>query len=251
LCFQREARFSAVPGVDTSTIDASSSAKYDFCYDPNDFVAASDVGSCSPSGGDTVCTVGEGPCSDNYDCFPGLRCMQRSDGDIVPYVHTLGHVGPDVNLCYQGTVIGAVAQAPGDGSDACLKNQGRVCGRGQADCDSDEDCEGSLRCFQREKAEQVPGVKTGPTTGIQDNWDVCYDMQDVVYGYSPDNNAGTGCTASKKCAIGGGDCDSDADCYSGQACFQREQGEQVPGVASWGANIPKNHDVCIASGNTA
>lgn len=204
---------------------------------------------CSADSTSTLCTVGEGQCTSNYDCYPGLRCAVRSSGEAVPGVDT-SLIPQDTNVCYQATVIGSLGFPGTPSGSECLVAEGRVCQRGQGDCDSDSDCAGELRCFQREHSEAVPGVKTGVQTGISGHFDVCYDIQDIVWAYSPDANIGTGCTPTAPCAIGGADCDVDGDCYSGLTCFQRELGERVPGVCTL-SGTPRNHDVCIASGNTA
>ena len=57
------------------------------------------------------------------------------------------------------------------------------------------------------------------------------------------NKGGSGCTSSSPCAAGGGDCDSDSDCDAGLECFQRDGGEEVPGVASM-AGMPSGYDFC-------
>ena len=54
------------------------------------------------------------------------------------------------------------------GKDACSSGSCNLC---EGDCDSDSDCNGSLRCYQRNTNESVPGC-TGNPYGA---WDYCYD----------------------------------------------------------------------------
>ncbi len=53
------------------------------------------------------------------------------------------------------------------GGDACTTNN--LCNECEGDCDNDNQCAGSLRCFQRDGAQNVPGCGTGGTSG----WDYC------------------------------------------------------------------------------
>ena len=54
----------------------------------------------------------------------------------------------------------------------------------QSDCDSDNQCAGDLRCFQREAYEPIPGCAGAGSEG----WDYCYDPQDEMDG----SDGGTG-----------------------------------------------------------
>lgn len=60
---------------------------------------------------------------------------------------------------------------------------GGTIGKCQSDCDSDDQCAGDLRCFQREAYEPVPGCSGAGSDG----WDYCYDPQD-----EEDGSDGTG-----------------------------------------------------------
>lgn len=57
------------------------------------------------------------------------------------------------------------------------------------------------------------------------------------------NSGDNGCSSNDKCEKGEGDCDSDRECKTGLKCFQRENGEQVPGVII-PSGFPKDTDVC-------
>ena len=98
------------------------------------------------------------------------------------------------------------------------------CGVGQGDCDSDADCQGSLKCFQTDSGASVPGIDTASLMAIGDpTHDWCYDpaWDGEMRAW---NKGGTGCTPASPCGIGQGDCDSDADCQGSLACFQTETG---------------------------
>ena len=84
-------------------------------------------------------------------------------------------------------------------------------------------------------------------------YDFCYDpnygVVPLVARITADDKGSSGCTSSSKCAAGGGDCDSDADCNSGLKCMQRgrrrrggsQYGLAVPGVNTGSDN---NQDYC-------
>jgi len=57
-------------------------------------------------------------------------------------------------------------------------DDGAVLGRCQADCDSDEQCDGDLVCFERDAFEAVPGCLGDGTK----EWDYCVDPNDVRRG---------------------------------------------------------------------
>jgi hypothetical protein len=103
------------------------------------------------------------------------------------------------------------------------------------DCDGDSQCEGKLKCFQRNGDEKVPGCK-GSTDGKTTGKDFCYDpddeedddddppdgsdtIQDLGWEYCDTHEC-------KKCQ---GDCDSDNHCAGSLKCFQRSGIQKVPG----------------------
>ena len=62
---------------------------------------------------------------------------------------------PDAGLrAAQPSVVARVGPAA-VGADAGKPS--KPCTRCQGDCDKDSDCQGNLRCFQRNKKEKVPG----------------------------------------------------------------------------------------------
>jgi hypothetical protein len=71
--------------------------------------------------------------------------------------------------------------------------------------------------------------------------------QAVAYGEHDVHASGTlenyGHTPSGKLAVCEGDCDNDTQCKGHLKCFQRQNGEKVPGCAE-GSNSPKHYDYC-------
>jgi hypothetical protein len=61
------------------------------------------------------------------------------------------------------------------------------------------------------------------------------------------NLGGSGCTSSSPCATCQGDCDHDNDCIGDLQCFQRSNGEAVPGCAG---DHPADYDFCYSSGGS-
>eukprot|EP01084_Bolivina_argentea_P081549 147654_1 len=81
----------------------------------------------------------------------------------------------------------------------------------QGHCDSDDNCVGYLKCFQREgNAPNPPGCQGTATN----DWDYCYDPKKAFIGnvYLNGNNL-------VECQ---GHCDSDDNCVGYLKCFQRE-----------------------------
>ena len=104
----------------------------------------------------------------------------------------------------------------------------------EGDCDSDSDCAGGLKCFQRSDREAVPGCdNNGDVAGAHD---FCYAPFLVNFGVDGKANM-------QACE---GDCDSDSDCAGSLKCYQRENRESVPGCAN-NANVPKQYDFCYAA----
>jgi len=99
------------------------------------------------------------------------------------------------------------------------------------ECDADAQCAAGLKCFQRSNGEEIPGCH-GP--GHAKDWDYCYDPTTLSGGN--DNSAkGTlqACT---------GECDADVQCAAGLKCFQRSNGEEIPGC--YGSGKAKDWDYC-------
>ena len=115
------------------------------------------------------CAAGGTHCSGDSGCQEGLLCLQRSRGEWVPGVDTRG-LPPKYDVCYDPKIADALAPVVKIGWKACTSRN--PCGVGGTDCETDDDCEGHLKCYQRRGYEYVPGVDT---RGLDRAWDVCYD----------------------------------------------------------------------------
>eukprot|EP00934_Nitzschia_sp_Nitz4_P005076 Nitzschia sp. Nitz4//NODE_293_length_29386_cov_71.949235//2837//4960//NITZ4_additional_000031-RA//-1//CDS//3329531815//5066//frame0 len=124
-------------------------------------------------------------------------------------------------------------------------------GECEGDCDTDDDCEGNLMCFQRERYDSVPGCRGG--SEMWSHADVCIvpptaspsvppsslPGSDTLYAYSgtPPESA----FPLPRCT---GDCDSDDDCGPGLVCFFRTRYQEVPGCIG-GADDWSQTDYCV------
>jgi len=62
-------------------------------------------------------------------------------------------------------------------------NKDSKCDKCRGDCDTDDDCESTLKCFQRSSSNsdhqnQVPGCYIEHENSINDSMDFCYDPAD-------------------------------------------------------------------------
>ena len=103
-------------------------------------------------------------------------------------------------------------------------------GKCQGDCDTDNDCAGNLKCYQRSSGGTVPPGCSGTPTGSND---YCYDPNDSAPPPSTttlrivgDNKSPSSVFPLGQCQ---GDCDTDSECAVGLVCFQRSMGQAVPG----------------------
>ena len=127
----------------------------------------------------------------------------------------------------------------------------RPCEVCQGDCDSDDQCQGTSRCFQRNGDEQVPGCFGGFGTAGSD---YCYEP--LIGGNSTAKNTSTSmltmrsseCSVSQPCDICQGDCDTDTECKGGMKCFQRTGMEAVPGCLGTGSS---GRDYCYQPSSLA
>ena len=112
-------------------------------------------GDCSAPADLGVC---EGDCDNDNDCRGALKCYERSQDQKVPGCEG-GGIGDviDADFCYEPMET----------------NQVKPCKACDGDCDKDSDCEGRLKCFQREDNEDVPGCSRGGV-GDTESWaDYC------------------------------------------------------------------------------
>jgi hypothetical protein len=122
------------------------------------------------------------------------------------------------------------------------------CDEGEGDCDSDDDCAGTLVC----------GINNGAVFGFVASTDVCWpahcedgiqsgDETGIDYGGScslidscpppgvQNSDPQSYCTVECPCITGFGDCDRDTHCQEGLVCGLNNGGR-------WG--MPPRHDVC-------
>lgn len=218
-CFQRDG-YLPIPGC-----RGRGTKDWDYCYDPS--------GSIELSGGNDdkaknlkACT---GDCDSDDQCASGLMCFQRDGYETIPGCTGKGQKGSD--YCYDPNwgIPGPrlpILQSLGltvTGLDIC-----------QGDCDGDHDCRGHLRCFQRANGsnEAVPGCRGRGKEG----WDYCYDPTGSIELSGGNDSNAWGLKACK------GECDADWQCASGLLCFQRDDGETIPGCKGSGAG--KDWDYC-------
>ena len=110
--------------------------------------------------------------------------------------------------------------------DGCTIN--KPCQQCQGDCDSDDDCSGHLKCFDRSHTEAVPGCASGGD-GDKSDLDVCYlptpalnfigwNLQEpltFVDWDAQDNGKISPCH---------GDCDEDDHCAGNSECYRFDSG---------------------------
>merc|ERR1712141_450727 len=143
---------------------------------------------CDPpcDGGDSCCTssnqcnAGEGDCDSDADCFGEGECNNSLDN-----------------------CNGATYDATDDccaclGGDTCCTPE-NPCNVAEGDCDSDADCKGEAQCHNC--------LDNCKGESFDDTDDCCACL-----------GGDTCCTPADPCAVGEGDCDSDADCAGSSTC---------------------------------
>ena len=114
----------------------------------------------------------QGDCDSDTDCTTGLTCYQRSGSDPVPGCS--GSPRSDVDYCVpDGSQSDAKQEINDVGGD--LDDDNDLLGRCEGDCDSDDECDSGLVCFQRSDDEPVPRCNGNPRTG----WDYCVRESDL------------------------------------------------------------------------
>merc|ERR1712176_161365 len=233
-CFQRNGK-QAIPGCKGLGVNT-----WDYCYDPKDAppkpsVVCKTKGVMSGANQNNPKNLGKccGECDSDKHCAKGLKCFQRNNGEPIPGCNGKGS-GKDWDYCYdpKHNVLGGP-------NIANAKNLAKCWG----ECDRDSHCKKDLKCFQRNGRQPIPGCKgLGVST-----WDYCYDPKDappkpsvvckkkgVMSGANQSNPKNLG-----KCC---GECDSDKHCAKGLKCFQRNNGEPIPGCTGKGSG--KGWDYC-------
>jgi hypothetical protein len=233
-CFDRTGT-EPVPGCSGLGTNAK-----DYCYKPNGSNNLAYVGDEALPIRSFPLLLCEGDCDSDSDCAAGLVCFQRSGTENVPGCLGAGQSGKD--YCYSASSIvptpatSMPIQAPssnfktlridGDNGTPMTAFPLPEC---SGDCDSDYDCFGDLKCWERRGLDPVLGCNGLGKSGK----DYCYKPN------GPGSLAITGDNAFpsrsfplRRCE---GDCDKDSDCSRGLSCFQRAALEPVPGCLGEGS----------------
>jgi hypothetical protein len=135
------------------------------------------------------CGLCEGDCDNDHDCKTGMTCFQRNGMQPIPGCASGGKMDRrGYDFCYftsTGNNMGLTThEVVNKGVSGCSNT--KRCGLCQGDCDSDLECAPSLKCFQRNGLQPVPGcnmVKQGNRRGF----DFCFFPG---HGYNPHNGGG-------------------------------------------------------------
>lgn len=104
-----------------------------------------------------------------------------------------------------------------------------LCGDGEGDCNSDDECEGGLVCTQRSADDPATNgyyfSNSDEVNNVDRAWDYCEKKQLEMKGADECNPGSDGIG---DCADGVGDCDSDEGCAGNLVCHQREAGDAPP-----------------------
>ena len=141
------------------------------CAAGSTFPVTADLGREGCSSG-SPCSVGQGDCDIDPECAGTLLCKQRTYGEWVPGVFLTANISDVYDICYDpGAVATGTTVAVNFGGEGC--SESNPCSKGGGDCDTHDECAGSLRCKQRTSGESVPGLTF--FDNFPDHYDVCYD----------------------------------------------------------------------------
>ena len=187
------------------------------------------------SGGITGLDMCEGNCNSNADCRPGLRCFQRSGNtSFEPYLGCSGAPIQDYNYC-----------VPINSDDYSIHIGDLVCADEQVSVHSFETNYPWSPLSEAGTEFVIPDARLSNSRGVVSIYapkgsskvEIRMQSPDVLdFAYcNPVKKIITRYTASasalKHCE---GPCNSDADCYSGYACFTRSDYADVPGCSGRG-----------------
>lgn len=236
----------------------------DFCYNPGEEEDDNE----QPPGSDTINDLGQeycdthlcrrcqGDCDNDDQCEGSLKCFQRRENEKVPGCK--GGDGSDTrgkDYCYRPEDVddNDEEQPPGSsqinylGRDYCTTS--RPCRKCQGDCDNSDQCNGSLKCFQRSGNEAVPGCSGGDGSDTHSK-DFCFDPSDggddddQPPGSNTINDLGREYCDTHLCRRCQGDCDNDDQCEGNLKCFQRSGNEPVPGCSGGEGEDTRGKDFC-------
>jgi hypothetical protein len=133
-----------------------------------------------------------GDCDDDSDCAPGLMCFQRNHNTEVPGCS--GGLEDDSNTDYCIPI-----EQP-----SLVETNTFPLGVCEGDCDSNEDCQDGLVCYQRSEFEHVPGCSGGFEDGSRTDYCVPRSMVPQTYLMpptklvgNPDDNFGSSVSLSQ------------------------------------------------------
>ncbi|KAL3776756.1 hypothetical protein HJC23_013934 [Cyclotella cryptica] len=132
-----------------------------------------DDATCSSS---SPCDECFGSCSSDEDCAQDLLCFKRLYWDNVPGCEGPGRQGQ--SYCYNPFADGLTKDVLLTTKDMKCGNN-NPCGKCEGDCNSDNDCDKNLYCYQRFGYELIPGCAGQGTY----QYDYCFDPNDI-----PDQN---------------------------------------------------------------
>jgi hypothetical protein len=164
------------PGVFTATISGLSHVDYVMDWDngakymqKETMLQNKGASGCTKT---EPCGQCQGDCDSDDDCADGLRCFQRSSSSTLVPGCDAGGSGDVAQYDY--CFVPPIPQAPtlqSLGGSGCTSSA--QCGQCQGDCDSDDDCEQGLQCFQRSSSEKVPGCDAGGNGDVA-HYDYCH-----------------------------------------------------------------------------
>src|ERR1041384_2844913 len=133
----------------------------------------------------------------------------------------------DVGLSRAGLTKGMPGARIGD-ADYCGTTQASLCGLGEGNCDSSEQCQPGLACVNGNLAKRgaLPGNACAPAhcgNGLKDSDESSIDCgascgSDCAITCDEPNGSPAHCSTDCPCSAGEGDCDSSAECQTGLIC---------------------------------
>jgi len=130
-------------------------SNYDCCYEPEATGCADGTdGECCE--GVTQCGIGEGDCDSDAGCIGSLKCGSNNCDTSLGF-------GPSWDCCYDDGYTPEVTGCA-DGSDGSCCTTSNLCGIGDGDCDSDDQCQDDLLCGSN---------NCDTSLGFGPNWDCC------------------------------------------------------------------------------
>eukprot|EP01084_Bolivina_argentea_P253259 425347_1 len=195
---------------------------WDYCYNPfNKEITDVDLAGKNLK----LC---QGDCDTDNDCVGDLKCFHRYNDDDGGAPRCEGQPTGKWDYCY--SLYNEFMEDVHIGGKNLIECQG--------DCDSDSDCLGDLKCYQRNSGEGgAPGCIGTPTDG----WDYCYNPYNA---YMIDVHIGGNNLAECE-----GDCDSDSNCIGDLKCFHRYNDDDG-GAPRCGGQPTGKWDYCYDPYNT-